>query len=346
MNNDDDEFASAAPPPRDGEDGRVPRDDKDRPKVLPPDGKALRSYTRATTWAKALDDNYNLALWQQRMVAIGLAQRPALLTAVGSHIPDADTYAGKKEINAVCSQAQEAAGAYDKARRGTALHKFCQDHDEGKDVFKNAPGDSLDDLRAYVRTTSGLKYAAIEQFRVLDDLKIGGTADRIIDNGDEFVVGDIKTGSIDFSTGAIAIQLAIYAHAVAYKHPGIRIPDEKPMNLERALIIHLPAGEAKCELWWVDIVAGWKAVMLAGHVRAWRSRKDLKWPMDTLSAGELADAAVAEMTQPASLFDEIQAITDVQKLRTWYAAQAMAGYASDDILAACKVRAEQLKAAG
>jgi len=40
----------------------------------------------------------------------------------------------------------------------------------------------------------------------------------------------------------------------------------------------LPAGQARCELHWLDITAGWEAARLAATVRAWRNRRDLTAP--------------------------------------------------------------------
>ena len=36
-----------------------------------------------------------------------------------------------------------------------------------------------------------------------------------------------------------------------------------------------PAGQARCELHWIDIAAGWHAAQLAAAVRGWRARRDL-----------------------------------------------------------------------
>ena len=48
-----------------------------------------------------------------------------------------------------------------------------------------------------------------------------------------------------------------------------------PVRQDRALIIHLPAGQARCDLHWIDITAGWDAAHLAAAARTWRSRRDL-----------------------------------------------------------------------
>jgi hypothetical protein len=40
-------------------------------------------------------------------------------------------------------------------------------------------------------------------------------------------------------------------------------------------VFHLPAGEARCELYWVDLSAGREGLQLALDVRAWRKRNDI-----------------------------------------------------------------------
>jgi hypothetical protein len=43
-----------------------------------------------------------------------------------------------------------------------------------------------------------------------------------------------------------------------------------------------------CELVWVDIAAGWEAVQIARQVHAWRKRKDLTRPFQTVAVDILA----------------------------------------------------------
>ena len=40
------------------------------------------SWTRATTWAKTLDDTFALTKWELRMAGLGLVARPDLLASV------------------------------------------------------------------------------------------------------------------------------------------------------------------------------------------------------------------------------------------------------------------------
>jgi hypothetical protein len=77
----------------------------------------------------------------------------------------------------------------------------------------------------------------------------------------------------------MSIQEAIYANADALYDPATGAREAMPrVNRARGLIIHLPAGQGRCELHWVDLVAGWKGVRLALSVRDWRKRKDLHLP--------------------------------------------------------------------
>lgn len=42
--------------------------------------------------------------------------------------------------------------------------------------------------------------------------------------------------------------------------------------------MHLPVGEARCDLYMVDIAAGWDMASICGTVRDWRKRKNLAAP--------------------------------------------------------------------
>lgn len=296
----------------------IPRDGWGRPKITPPDGGKAVAYTRCTTYVAALEDTYGLTKWKMRQVALGLADRSDLLLAVSAHRDD------KKELDRIADKAMEAARSSAAATTGTALHTLTELHDQGRAIGV-LPDSARADLNAYITATAHLRYAAIEQFRVLDELRIGGTADRVIDLGDRYRIGDVKTGDIELGIGKIAMQLAVYARSVAYTGDGTRHPDAKPMDLDTALIVHLPAGQGRCTLVEVDIAAGWEAVQLAAQVRAWRARKDLARPVavDTTQVGQFAD---------------------LDKLRAWYVELDARGQATPELLAACKARAAELTA--
>jgi len=268
-----------------GEAEEIPRDRWGRPLVVPPAGGKPIGYTRATHLAGLLEDTYNLSRWQQRMVAIGLADRPDLVLAVGAHRDN------KEKLNGIAEDAMEAAKAHAAATTGTAIHALTERIDRGQ-LLGEVPEQYRSDLDAYERATRRFEHLAIERFTVVDELKVGGTPDRIVRFEGENYIFDLKTGSsVDFGAGKIAMQLGIYSRAVAYNW---RTQTREPLpevNQERGIVAHLPAGSGHCELKWVDIAAGWDAVQLAVQVKAHRARKSWYSPFTMPLADQIAAAA-------------------------------------------------------
>lgn len=271
----------------------LPRDRWGRPLVVPPGGGKAAAYTRCTTYVGALEDTYNLSRWQQRMVATGLAQRPDLVLAAAAHHDDRD------ELDKICQSAMDAAAAGAAAGIGTALHRLTERLDRGQELGV-VPEAYRADIEAYRVATAEVTPVHIERFCVQDDLKVGGTPDLVVRFGNELFIADKKTGSIDYGAGKIAMQLAMYSRSVFYNHLSGTRESMGAVNQERGVIIHLPAGQGRCELKWVDIAAGWEAVQLATQVRAWRGRKSLIYPLDV--AALLAE--VFEVTE-VSLLEQI-----------------------------------------
>ena len=247
----------------------INRDRYGRPLVIPPGGGKPVPYTRCTTYVKCIADTYNLQAWMQRMVAIGLASRPDLLLAVSAHRDD------KRELDSICEKAREAAQASAAATTGTALHALTELVDRGEELPPLPPGPKAS-LEAYAAATADLTAVHIERFTVLDTLQIGGTPDRIVQLGDKRYIADIKSGNIEYGALEIAMQLAVYARSKLYDIPtGGR--DLHAADPSRGLVIHLPAtdnpAEARCELRWFDLEAGWYAVNVATQVREKRKLK-------------------------------------------------------------------------
>lgn len=235
-----------------------------------------RAWTRATTFAKTLSDVTGLHKWECRMVAKGITLRPDLY-ALAAAAPADDTTA----LDSLTEAAKEAASASASANLGTALHRFTERHDRGELIAPPDPWAA--DLAAYAATMRAegitISPAHIERITPVPCLGAAGTLDRIADvPGYGLVIADVKTGQdLRYSWGEIAIQLAIYAHGAGL-WTGTGYDPMPPVSQERALVIHLPAGQARCELHWLDIAAGWEAAQLAATVRAWRGRRDLTAP--------------------------------------------------------------------
>jgi hypothetical protein len=277
----DDHVLSVAPTP-------IERDRFGRPLIIPPGGGRKIPYTRCTTYVGVLEDTYNLSRWQQRMVAIGLAERPDLLLAVASVDRD-----DKDSLNDLCERATEAARARAGATVGTALHALTERVDRGQELGV-IPDPYTADIAAYTQATADLTPVQIEQFTVNDWLGVGGTPDRIVKHKNRRYVADIKTGNVEYGIGKIAMQLATYARSQCYDPVnGARTPHDA--DLERALIIHLPAGTGVCTPLWVDIAASWEGVKHAKWVREWRSRKLADFTESFVTVDPLAHAvAVAD----------------------------------------------------
>lgn len=294
---------------------KVERDGKGRPYVVPPSGGKRKAYARCTTFVGCLEDQYNVHLWQQRMTAIGLADRPDLLLSVSAHRDDRD------ELNDLVERAREAAKANTGATTGTALHKLCELHDLGENVRPTAA--YADDLKAYIDATSIFEMVSVEEFCVYDPYQIGGTPDRVIKFMGRYYIADVKTGTIDFGQLKFAMQFAVYSRSTPYDYrrnpkEGIAISGADSLQLRgswpgeidqsRALLIHLPQGEGTCSIYWVDIAAGWDAVQIAAAVRAWRNRKNLITPFDLAAARTAARIVEAETVEELyKIYDEFVA---------------------------------------
>lgn len=270
--------------------------------IIPVGGKTPEAHTRVTTFSSTLDDRYGLEKWAQRMAAVGFTLRPDLLAGVAACRAD-----DKAAIDKLCAQAKEAAAASAKANLGTALHGMCERVDLGEEFHIPAPWDA--DVAAYRATleAAGIEIVPgmVERYVVVPQYKLGGKLDRIVSFGSKPMICDLKTGaSLDYSWGTIAVQLACYANAEtlydgkAQKHSPM--PD---VDKETALVVHLPAGRARCTLHFVDIKAGWDAAQRAAWVRLWRKRKDLSEPW---SPGTRLDALVERRTGLAARIEALK----------------------------------------
>ena len=259
--------------------GDPPRDRHGRYLIMPPGADKTIGYTRATTVAKVLDDTHNLDKWNLRTLAQGLAHRGDLIAMVATHNDD------KKKLDELCVEALAAGLATTGSNIGTALHAATDTYDRtGKKPKLPAPYDA--DLDAYIAACEASKIEMIphyiERIVVNDKLQIAGTFDRIVrlPTG-EMIIADLKTGQdLSWSWGAIAIQLAIYANADNIYDPHTHFRTELPADLARTqgLIIHLPSGQARCDLYLVDLIEGHIALSLATEARAYRKKKGLSRP--------------------------------------------------------------------
>jgi hypothetical protein len=312
------------------ENAEIPRDRWGRPMVMPPKGTKRVAYRRATTFVGCLDDMNGLMKWMSRQVAYGMGQRKDLVLAAAAADPT-----DKKKIGEIAEKAAEHSKGVtgDAAETGTALHSLTERIDRGGELGV-VPHEYQADIEAYRKATANIEFTGIETFRVHDDWKVAGTADRIGRLNGRLMIMDIKSGSIDYPH-KMAMQLAMYARSVAYDiATDKRVPDAEPIDLNRGVIIHLPAGQGRCDLYEIDIAHGWGACLIAKKVWDWRGRKDLTTLIDP-------DAA---QVQPATWESLIADADSVDRLREIWKRAADLGELTPELKAAAKVRSGELGA--
>jgi len=229
-------------------------------------------YTRVSTLAKSLDNGEALTIWKQRMVARGLSAR-ADLRALVQAAPDTDT----RSVDQVVKQAVEFAQAQAKANIGTALHLLTERVDDGQIDSLSVDDWIMSDLRAYANAMHNINVVAKEVFVVVDDVQAAGTFDRLVEIDWRVYVADIKTGQHEpkYPHG-VALQIAMYSRGWTYTPDAGRLVDlREHVDQERGVLIWLPSGQSTCEVYWLDIAAGWEMAKTAARVRDWRSSKPL-----------------------------------------------------------------------
>lgn len=281
----------------------------------------IKSWTRATTWAETLADTYLIQLWQQRMAVKGLALRPDLYALAASM--DATDRDG---LNKVAASAMEAAKASARSNLGTALHAFTHAIERGEDHA--APADLVPDLDAY---RAKIRDAEIktdphwtERTCIVPSLNVAGTFDRIVEHDGELVILDLKTGDrVGYAWGEIEIQLAVYSratHAWIQGKTGKAAYEPMPeVSQTRGLVLHLPVGQARAELYPVDLAHGWRGAELCGEVRMLRRISKQPAPLPDRTPGMVHPPDVA--IKAASSREQLSAI--------WRQAKALGMWTSE-----------------
>lgn len=268
--------------------GRLPSAKKPPPATVQCDRckgttEKLEAYTRTTTFIDVLDDKSNLMSWEGRMVLLGVATDPTLTDGVLDY--DRDSREGKDALDRRAKAAKQLAGSEDKADKGTFLHGLSERIDQGQNLPDTASINDIIDTHAYAEgTVSHLKIRHIEQLVVSDHYKVAGTPDRVSEAREpgnpllvapdgyqfepgELLITDLKTGRVDYGALKMAMQLSMYANSKGYdKDTGKRFEMEN-LNREWGLIMHVAAGSGVCDVYWADLVLGWRAVELAWQVR-------------------------------------------------------------------------------
>jgi hypothetical protein len=133
----------------------------------------------------------------------------------------------------------------------------------------------LADLDAYMQATADLEVVSAEQFVVVDQVQAAGSFDRLMGSKAwaKPRVADIKTGKDTWKYPlSVAVQCGLYANGMAYD-PTTGQRTALDVDLETALLIHLPAGTGTCTLYELDIRGAMAAAQVANTIRDWRKSK-------------------------------------------------------------------------
>lgn len=264
--------------------------------VVPPEGGKPVAYTRATTIAKAIEDQHSLIAWKARVAAKGLTVRGELLKMIA--VTD-----DRQRLDELVEQAAQAGGATERRDEGTALHRALELAMTGRPVPELFRAD-VDAVHAAL-AAHGLSAldGMSERVCVDDEHRIAGTFDLVVTSGATLYVADFKTGrSLDYSGLAFATQLAIYANASALYAQGPAKDGSgdtrQPMPaVDRAvaLVLHVQPGTGRCDVHEVDIAYGAKALQLCLEVRDARNRgRSLITPRSTTGTAHASSTAAPD----------------------------------------------------
>lgn len=270
-----------------------------------------QGFTRATTYAKTLIDQFGIHQWEVRNVIAGLARRPDLVQrALGLDVTE-----DRDALQDIANLAKDAAGANLASSDGTDFHTVTEWIDAGRMDPEDAPEKFREEALAYAgkMSSAGLtvKPEWIERVVFSDrgGEDVAGTADRIVLERDGTpVIADVKSGKgVDLGQREIAMQLKHYAVAVnqfgLYRktseppRTGTDDPAQTghwepwtgaPVSEEYGIIMHVPlirpvGTPAYCDLYRIDLrgvepMDVSRAHHAAGWVREWRKQKGFLSP--------------------------------------------------------------------
>ncbi|HEX5016010.1 MAG TPA: hypothetical protein VFX15_00315 [Actinomycetes bacterium] len=240
-------------------------------------------YARPSGFGHDLDDESALNNWRIDRAIEGVATTPSLAAAIAANIGRKEGRKDRREQAITVGRGEEAADL------GTALHAMAHRLETEEGFRAPPPYDA--DLAAYLTAldSAGLVSTYCECHICADRWRAAGTADRIYQATRELqlpdgsvmepgqsVIGDLKTGkTLQYSLPGYAIQLAVYADGCFYDvvtDERTSLPDG--MRLDWGLLVHLPVGQARCDLLWVDLEVGRHGAALVAEVRDWRKRSD------------------------------------------------------------------------
>ena len=255
----------------------VPRDQWGRYKLPGRDGTE-QSWTRATTFAATLAEQYGLRIWEQRQLVWGLSRRPDLLTMASTISGPED----KKALGEIVDEAHIAAGTKAEANRGTAIHRACQAAERG--AYDQVPEELRPHVSAYFAAMweGGLTILPeyVERTVIVDQYGVAGTFDNLVRCPDGKIrMSDKKTGRMDYSDTEFAVQMALYANADAiFNYDTGQYEPMPEIATDYAILAHIDPETGHCELLRINIEWGWVWARTCAETMAIRKTKGVITP--------------------------------------------------------------------
>jgi hypothetical protein len=257
----------------------VPRDQWGRYELPDPrTGEKTDGWTRATTFAATIAEQYAVRIWKERQVVWGLSRRPDLITLASTISGPED----KKALGAIVDEAHIAAGTQGKANRGTAIHRACQASELGR--HHEVPEELRPHVAGYFEAIRDAKLQLlpeyVERVIIVDRYHVAGQLDNLVRCPDGKIrVLDKKTGSLDYADIEFAVQLAVYAHADAvYNYDTRRYEAPPEIATDYAIIAHIDPETGRTELHRVNIEWGWLWARTCAEVMDIRKTKHVITP--------------------------------------------------------------------
>ena len=283
--------------------GDVPRDQWGRYELPDPrTGEKTDGWTRATTFAATLAEQYALRVWKERQVVWGLARRPDLLTLASTISGPED----KKALGAIVEEAHVAAGTQAKANRGTSIHRACQASELGR--HHEVPEELRPHVAGFFKAVrdAGLELLPeyVERVVIVERYHVAGQLDNLVRCPDGKIrVLDKKTGRMDYSDVEFAVQQAVYAHADAmFNYATGRYEPAPEIATDYAILAHIDPDTGHCELLRINIEWGWLWARTCAEVMDIRKTKHVITPYvpETVATQDVF-APRADLTPPANV---------------------------------------------
>jgi hypothetical protein len=227
-------------------------------------------WMRTTNLVSAYSDTRRLALWQARMILIGLRDRQDIFEELCSTpLERMDTDAARKALEDLAADAQSAARADVGRRRGDARHSMVQHLYEHDQVI--GTWEMREHLDMYLKALDAHHLQAVpglcERVIICEELGCAGRFDNVFEDLDTGTlhIGDLKTQRMFWTLLEIEAQFAVYAHADAMwdAERGMYV-DMPPVSRELGFAVHMPQAPdddgrlRPVEVLNIDLVEGWR----------------------------------------------------------------------------------------